>query len=240
MAGVAELLCEKGDQVLQLKHLDPFEIGKHYRCTDYFDNIDHLVEAGKFIEDNFDHTIIHFFPQLLPEFPSATMYFHGTDLRNGLKEYNDFALLSTPDLLQYCPKGQVMEVPVDIEHFKKTDGERHTTWFSFSRKDLIDLIHEQYPKCTVVDRKASYYSYEIMPTVLNNIKNYVDCKYDYSKPPKPIYANSATAIQALACGCIVHTHNGEILPNSLLKDHDRETIIGKFKKCLEVQNLVRN
>ncbi len=72
-----------------------------------------------------------------------------------------------------------------------------------------------------------------MPQYLSQYENYVDWKFDYSKPePKSISASSCTAIQALSCGCRVWDKDGLELSPMLLLLHDSKIVTKKFLEFL--------
>ena len=248
MAGVAEILSRKGDQVLQLNSLDHFGFGRHYGNTLYFDDPELLIEHAKNIMHLFDKIVVHDFNEVLSDFPKRKtfIYFHGSklrsltiDLRNKVREECCGVFLSTPNLLPYIPEGQVIPQPVDFELFRELNLDRDKEYYSISRgyqgEYIKNEILKTYPKCHVVDRSRNHIAYRAMPYLLNEVENYVDMKFDYSKPnPIPLYDPSITAFQAMLCGCKVWGHDYKLLSKSLLKDHDSRNIIEDFHRCLEV------
>jgi len=244
VAGVAEMLCGKDDIVLQLKIADKFGFGQYYGKTILFDDPEELLKTALEYEFNYDRVVIHDDVEFYTEFHNPVMYWHGSKLRK-MGEWDEPCIVSTPDLLQYTRLGHHLEAPVDLELFKPMAVTIEREWFCITRgyqyRQVRELIKKQYPSCDIINRAEFNVKYDKMPLVLNLVRNYVDCKYDYSKPePKPIYSNSTTAIQAIACGCTVYTHDDKILPNTLLKVHDRKVVMVRFKKCLEALSLVKN
>lgn len=248
MAGVAEMLCGPEDVVFQLSQLDTFGFGEYYGRTKMFDDPEELIKSAREYEYHFDgvRVVIHDMVEFYTEFHNPIMYWHGTKLR-GLGEWDEPCIVSTPDLLEYATIGFHIEAPVDLALFRELGFERHREWFCITRgyqhDEVKKLILSQYPSCYIVNRAKNNMPYAAMPGTLNHVRNYVDCKYDYSKPePKPLKYPivSTTALQALACGCTVYTHDDKILPNTLLKVHDRKVVMVRFKKCLEALSLVKN
>lgn len=240
------MLCGKDDVVFQLRQLDTFGFGEYYKKTLYFDDPEELIKSAKQHEVFYDKIVIHDMVEFCTEFKNPVMYFHGSKLRK-MGEWDEPCIVSTPDLLEYTRLGHHLEAPVDLELFKPMAVTIEREWFCITRgyqyRELRELIKKQYPSCDIINRAEFNVKYDKMPLVLNLVRNYVDCKYDYSKPePKPLKYPivSTTALQALACGCSVYTHDDKILPNTLLKVHDRKVVMVRFKKCLEALSLVKN
>lgn len=246
MAGVSELLAKEGDLVLQVKELDPFGFGLHYGNMEYHTDYLTVLERARQLEPEYDRIIIHDFNELLGEFPKekSFIYFHGSKLRSlGRESITEVqskcsgVFLSTSDLLDYI-FGIVIPQPLDIEFFYERDLTREYDYLSIQRgyqfNEISNLIYKDFPQCEIRDRTKHILSYRSMPIFLNQIENYIDYKYDYSKPiPKPVIHYSLTGLQALACGCRVYTHGAEILSKTLLKEHDSKIIKEEFRKCLE-------
>ena len=249
MAGVAELLAKemgKGNVVLQVKSLDNFGFGRHYRNTQYYLDYQTVIDVAHIVENQFDKIVIHDFNEFVGEFPKEKtfIYFHGSKLRGlgeeKIKEVQSRVsgvFLSTPDLLSFC-SGKVIPQPIDLSMFYNMELPRTEECVSIQREyqynEISDMINQDFPECQVIDRVKNYRSYREMPIYLNTIENYVDYKYDFSNPPKPVKVPSCTGLQALACGCRVYGHDKQVLPISLLKDHDSRNIARVFESCLEV------
>lgn len=255
MAGIAEILSRDrpNDIIFQVRDLDKFGFGDYYGKTHYFMDYEDLITTANRIQDDFDKIIIHDFIEFLPEFPEhkVVIYFHGSKLRviqedqkDELKDYR--VILTNKELLEYYPEGMVVPQPIDLELFTEHKlNQRDIEYLSIQRgyqfEKLRDLTLTQYPKCKVLNRNENIEPYQRMPIILNSCKNYIDVKWDYSKPePKPLPDPSCTGLQALACGCRVFSHNHKEFPKSLLKRHDSKIIVERFLNCLEDQKEVKS
>lgn len=248
MAGIGEILSNEANKlghnslVIQKRDLDPFGFGDYYGNTVYVDALDKYVQLLFESSRESDVVIVHDWIEFLDEIECKNIfvYFHGSKLRTLPPEQIDEIskkvkgiILSTPDLLQYCPKGFVLSQPVDYELFYDKKAPRYIEELTINRKynrEIIEpIIKEKYPNCVYVERNnMNIISYEKMPDRLNGIKKYIDWKFDYSKPPKTVDAYSTTAIQALACGCKVYNYLGKKLSKTLLTKHDSKIVVQEF------------
>jgi hypothetical protein len=249
MAGVAEMLCEGDDQVLQLEQFDSMGFAEHYKATKRYEDVKKLIKDAVMIEHLFNKIIIHDFQEYKYLFPKGkiTLYFHGSKLRgmdetelSQVREYP--CIVSTPDLLDILPEALYLPVPVDLELFGAEqfgDDTIKEAWICMNRKhdqDIIEpIIKAKYPKAEYLPRtKDTQIDYEDMPMFLSQYTDYVDWKFTYDKPlPLTINATSCTGLQALAVGCRVWDHNGIKLSRNLLVIHDKKRIQKMFRKELE-------
>lgn len=245
-AGVAEMLCKEDDLVLQLEDLDKYGFGDFYKKTIIFKDPDNLIHHAKGIENLYDYVIIHDLVEFENEFRNPIMFWHGSKLRQ-LKYWAKTCFVSTPDLLKYCDHAYYIPQPIDLDLFKPREGlEREFNEMSivrgYNHEDLKSRIHQKFPYCHIVNRSDDFTQYENMPYILNHIKNYIEAKYTYDRPPKLLPSSqwSCTALQAKACDCTVTHLDGTLLPKELLKLHDRKVVMEKFRKCLEDLNYLRN
>lgn len=251
MAGVSEILAMESNKlghksfVIQKTDLDPFGFGKYYGNTIYINAIDKYVELLFESSRKSDVVIVHDWIEFLDEIDcdNIYVYFHGTKLR-GLPDHQleiirtkvKGIFLSTPDLLDKCPYGIVIPQPVDLDLFYDYGQDRSFNQLTINRayqRDLIEpVIKEKFPNCVYYERSTSpnhLIPYEQMPDMLNRWKEYVDWKFTYDKPtPKTVNAYSTTALQAIACGCKVYNHKGNLLPKSLLQKHDSKVVVKEF------------
>jgi hypothetical protein len=253
MAGIGEILSHEANKlghhslVIQKRDLDPFGFGDYYGNTVYVDALDKYVELLFESSRESDIVIVHDWIEFLDEIecPNIYVYFHGSKLRTlppeqipEIEKKVKGIILSTPDLLQYCPNGFVLPQPVDLELFKNFNKPRSYDQVTINRsyqRDYIEpLIKTRYPKCDYVVRNTTRpIPYDKMPDYLNNIKTYIDWKFDYSKPnPKTINAYSTTALQALSCGCTVVNSNAVRLSKTLLRKHDSKIVVQEFLKYI--------
>lgn len=251
MAGVGELLsmeANKGNHrsfVIQKTDLDPFGFGRYYGNTVYINALDKYVELLFESSKESDVVIVHDWIEFLDEIEcdNIYVYFHGSKLRTMPEHQIEIVrskvkgiFLSTPDLLAKCPYGIVIPQPVDLELFYDYGQDRSfnqmTINRSYQREFIEPKIKEKFPNCVYYARSTSpnhLIPYEQMPDTLNRWKEYVDWKFDYSKPePKTVDAYSITALQALACGCDVYNYKGNLLPKTLLTKHDSKKVSKEF------------
>jgi len=252
MAGVAEMLTEESIKqghksiVLQMKSLDPFGFGSYYGNTIYFDSVDKLLQTAWELSNTADYIILHDFVEYYREFPEnkLILYFHGTKLREFLKNDVEFhrikdkfkIIVSTPDLLDIIPDALYLPAPCDRNLFKE-NPQKNGKWLTINRdyqKEFIEKkIRTRYPDVEYRNRQKEIIPYDQMPQYLSQYENYVDWKFDYSKPePKSISASSCTAIQALSCGCRVWDKDGLELSPMLLLLHDSKIVTKKFLEFL--------
>ena len=253
MAGVGEILStysqRKGHKsfVLQMKGLDPFGFHSHYGNTVLFDSLDTLMESAYRASLTADYVVLHDFVEYYREFPEnkLILYFHGTKLRDLLKNDPEFnrikdkfrIIVSTPDLLDVCPNAFYLPAPCDRELFK-TNPEKLGKWLTINRdyqREFIEpKIKEKYPQVEYRNRQKVIIPYNEMPQLLSQYSDYVDWKFDYSKPePKSINATSCTAIQALSCGLRVWDKDKCQLSTMLLILHDAEKVTDRFLEWLQ-------
>lgn len=243
MAGVAEMLCEPGDTVLQLDQFDTMGFAEHYGVTARHKDLLALINNAEQIESEYDKIIIHDFQEYKQYFAKdkVILFFHGSKLRSmdevELTQVRQYpCIVSTPDLLDILPNATYLPTPVDLElfeHFVSTGDD--DTWLCMNReyqRDIIEpKIREKYPKIEYMSRKDNIINYEDMPAHLSQYDNYVDWKFTYDKPvPKSISAASCTGIQALAVGLNVFDHNGMKLERNLLAIHDSKRIRQRFRE----------
>lgn len=256
MAGVAEILSkecqELGHQsfVVQMKSLDPFGFGEHYGNTVYFDDYAKLLEATYKASFEADYIILHDFIEFYNEFPKnkLILYFHGTKLRNILQNDPEFhriigdfrVIVSTSDLLEILPEAFYLRAPCDRSLFTKQNISSDK-WLTINRdyqKEYIEpKIRTRYPQVEYRNRQEKIIPYNQMPQLLSQYGNYVDWKFDYSKPdPKTIQALSCTAIQALSCGLKVWDYNGLEVDPMLLLNYDSKNVAKRFIEWLDPPN----
>ena len=249
MAGIGEMLSHESNKlghrsiVIQKRDLDPFGFGDYYGNTVYIDALDKYVELLNDGSKNADIVIVHDWIEFLDEIecPNIFVYFHGSKLRAlppehlvEIEKRVKGIILSTPDLLQYCPNGFVLPQCVDLELFYNYNQDRNVEQVTINRKyqqDIIEpIIKEKYPNCKYVARSTTMpIPYDRMPDFLNTVKVYIDWKFDYSKPiPKTVDAYSTTALQALACGCKVYNYMDKKLSKTLLTKHDSKKVTKEF------------
>jgi hypothetical protein len=253
MAGVAEMLSDQANSkghksfVLQLRSLDPFKFGDHYGTTIYHESVDTLLQQAWRYQNEVDYIILHDFVEYYREFPQnkLILYFHGTKLRDLLRNDPEFnkikdkfrIIVSTPDLLDICPNAFYLPAPCDRKLFTMST-DLNDNWLAINRdyqKEYIEpKIKTRYPNVEYRNRQKEIIPYNEMPQLLKKYGNYVDWKFDYSKPePKSVNAHSCTAIQALSCGLKVWDKDGLELSPMLLFLHDSEKVTEKFLKWLE-------
>ena len=250
MAGVAEIMCKygAGDKVLQLREFDPFGFSDFYRVTELFDDPNLLVKRAVELKPEYDKIIIHDFLEFDIHFPADKILyvFHGGKLRGmadaqreSLKDKQCY--VTTTDLCELLPNATYLPNPVDLEHFtyegESVYGDKET-WFCINRghgREFIEKkIKEKYPETLYYERnKDSIIDYEDMPFFLSQYDNYVDWKFTYDHPPVTVPALSCTGLQAMAMGCIVHDHNGEVTDKKVLLIHDAKRVTERFLKDIE-------
>ncbi len=249
MAGVAEMLCEGDDQVLQLEQFDSMGFAEYYGVTKRYEDVNKLIKDAVLIEHLFNRIVIHDFHEYKDRFPKdkIVLYFHGSKLRGmdevELTQVQQYpCIVSTPDLLDIIPNALYLPVPVDLELFNAEQFGPEPikeSWICMNRKynqDYIEpLIKAKYPKVEYLPRtRDTQIEYEDMPMFLSQYTDYVDWKFTYDKPiPLSIDATSCTGLQALAVGCIVWDHNGMQLSRNLLVIHDKKRIQKMFRKEIE-------
>jgi hypothetical protein len=253
MAGIGEILSNEANKlghksiVIQKRDLDPFGFGDYYGTTIYVDALDKYVELLFETSRKSDVVIVHDWIEFLDEIecPNIFVYFHGSKLRTLPPEQIEEItskikgiILSTDDLLQYCPFGKVLPQPVDYDLFKNTNSPRYIDQLTINRKyqrdEIEPIIKSKFPKCVYLERtNMNIIKYEKMPERLNGIKEYVDWKFDYSKPiPNTVNVPSVTGLQALACGCTVLNSEGKKLDKSLLVKHDSKKVTQEFLRYI--------
>lgn len=246
MAGVAEIMCKygAGDKVLQLESLDPFGFDKFYGVTETFTDINKLVQRAEELEPEYDKIVIHDFEEFSFHFtPSKVIYvFHGSKLRglpqNRIDEVKDkLCFVMTTDLLDFLPNAIYLPQPVDLEHFKfQESNEAGESWLcinrDYERYKIEPKIKARYPKVEYYARsKPNIIQYEDMPDFLAQYTDYVDWKFDYSKPePKSLPDPSCTGVQALSVGCRVWDRNGNVLSPIIVSIHDGKRVVERFMK----------
>lgn len=249
MAGIGEMLAYEANKlghqsfVIQKRDLDPFGFGDYYKDTVYIDSIDKYMQLLFDSSRNSDVVIVHDWIEFLDEIecPNIYVYFHGSKLRSLPKEQIETILskvkgiiLSTPDLKEYCQYGNVLPQCVDYDLFYDYGFERSFDQMTINRKyqrDFIEpRIRQRFPNCIYYERNNSRpIPFHQMPETLNRWKEYVDVKFDYSKPePKIINARSTTGLQALACGCKVYDYDGNIVSKNILPKHDSKQVVKEF------------
>ena len=253
MAGISEILSMEANKlgyqciVIQKRDLDPFGFGDYYGTDVYVDAIDKYLELLYMSSKKSDVVIVHDWIEFLDEIecPNIYVYFHGSKLRGlppeqlpEIEKKVKGIILSTPDLLEYYPNGMVLPQPVDMNLFFDKKRERTYPQLMINRsyqRDIIEpTIKAKFPDCIYRERnKHNLLSYRDMPEFLNSVTEYIDWKFDYSKPvPKTICSPSVTGIQALACGCKVIDSNGKKLPKSLLRKHNSVNVTQEFLKYI--------
>jgi len=255
MAGVGEILSHEAAQqghksiVLQMRSLDPFDFGEYYGNTIYFDDQAKLLQMAYELSHSADYIILHDFVEFYREFPEnkLILYFHGTKLRNILKNDAEFnrinekfkIIVSTFDLCEILSNAKHIPAPCDRKLFNKKT-EKNNKWLTINRDyqgEFIEKkIRSKYPQVEYRNRQKEIIPYRDMPKLLTQYENYVDWKFDYSKPePLTINAPSCTAIQALSCGCKVWDFNGLELSPMLLLLHDSKLVFDRFLEFLNEQ-----
>lgn len=247
MAGVAEMLCDEDDKVLQLDQLDLFGFAEYYGVTERYNTLQQLIKRAVELEPGFDKIVIHDFAELKYHFPNnkVLFMFHGTRLRempqSEVDKYSKFpCYVTTNDLLLIMPNAVYLPAPVDLELFANDNGtefeiEKKGQWLCINRSHQVDYIKkrimEKYPDIEYISRdKDGIIDYEDMANYLDQYTDYVDWKFDYSKPePKTVPVPSCTGLQALSVGCRVWDHNGMQLSRHLLVIHDRNRVREKFR-----------
>ena len=247
MAGVAEMLCDEDDKVLQLEQFDPFGFDKYYGRTETISSLPKLIKRALEIYHDYDKIVIHDFEEFKNLFPKnkVILFFHGTKLRNmpeeqreGLADFRCY--VSTSDLLDYIHTATYLPVPVDLELFANDNGtefeiEKKGSWLCINRtyqQEFIEpAIRARYPEIEYYERSAgNIIDYEDMPNFLDQYTDYVDWKFGYEKlEPKTTPVPSCTGLQALSVGCRVWDHNGMQLSRHLLVIHDRNRVREKFR-----------
>lgn len=150
---------------------------------------------------------------------------HGSDVRNGTSFWQRRAikkakavLVATPDLLDVLPDATYLPTPVGRQ-FKDLGLKRKHEALYFRRRDeicqKIDWI-----KVALADRG---FSYEEMPTILNQYEFVVDDHYP---------ALSKIALEALGCGCKVIDWKGEVVED-LPECHRVENVVDELVKIYE-------
>ena len=244
MAGVAEMLCQEDDQVLQLDQLDSMGFAEHYEVTKRYEVLQKLISDAEGMERLFNKIVIHDYHEFKDRFPKdkVILYFHGSKLRKmpeieleQVRQYPCF--VTTPDLLDILPHATYLPAPVDLELFAHfTSTEDNDEWLcmnrSYQQEEIEPLIKAKYPKVEYLVRSTkTLIQYEDMPDFLSQYDNYVDWKFTYDKPiPKTVPHPSCTGIQALAVGCKVYDHNGTVLNRNLLVIHDKKRISKRFRE----------
>lgn len=256
MAGVAEILSKECQElghasfVIQYRPLDPFGFGSHYGNTVYFDDYAKLFESAYKMANQADYVILHDFVEFYEEFPKnkLILYFHGTKLRNVLKNDPEFrriiggfrTIVSTPDLLDILPDAFYLRAPCDTSLFSKqklSSDKWLTINREYQREYIEPKIRSKYPQVEYRNRQKEIIPYEQMPQLLSNYGNYVDWKFDYSKPdPKTVNALSCTGVQALSCGLNVWDANGLQVDPMLLLNYDSKQVAKRFIEWLDQQN----
>ena len=249
MAGVAEMLCDNGagDLVLQLRQFDDFGFGEYYKCTVLYDDLNRLIETAEFQEHYYDKIVIHDFHEFKDRFPKdkVILIFHGSKLRampdielEQVKRYPCF--ITSQELFHYLPNAVYLPNPVDLKLFKPEYGKvLENDYFCINRsyqRDFIEKkIRERYPNIEYYERNAkSIVKYEDMPQFLGQHSNYVDWKFDYSKPePLSLHDPSCIGLQALALGCNVYDNNGIQLQHNILAIHDAKQVAKGFMKEID-------
>lgn len=248
MAGVAEILTNESQTlghksfVMQMRGLDPFKFGDYYGETVYYEEGDILLKDAYQAAKTADFVILHDFVQFRKEFPKnkLILYFHGSILRENIKkdpklleELEGYrCIVSTQDLLDILPNALYLPAPCDRKLFRPQKLESDN-WLAINRsyqKEFIEpKIREKYPLVEYRTREDSIIPYNQMPLLLRKYGNYVDWKFDYSKPiPKSVQALSTTAIQALSCGLKVWDKDGLQISSMLLLLHDSKNVTERF------------
>lgn len=166
------------------------------------------------------------------------LHLHGTEIReshNRLStraaiEVSSKVLVSTPDLMPYCPKAVWLPTPID-PIFRPLDNlSRHgkalyfRKWYEQGKERVIRMECEKMGlELTIPDRPISYRK---MPILLNRFEVFFDRFV--------IPSLSKTAFEALACGCKVISWKG-IVTNSeeILRNHSLEAVTEKLLKVYE-------
>lgn len=237
MAGSPQMLLEKDDMLLDFMP-DRYGYNDVYKNCAYFERPETVISIAKARQNEFDYIVIKEHNELLHEFPNAIMLWAGSKLRAMKEGWDKFALLMTPDLTKQCHKGKVIGIPIDFDMFHDMNLNREREWYSivqgYQHEQRCQNTRDQYPDCKFRNRSTHHIPYSTMPILLNVIKNYIDCKYDYGNPMEPLYNYwSGTAMQAAACGCDVYSHNKVKYNKKLLKEHDRKLVTRRLKRCLE-------
>jgi len=244
MAGVAEMLCEEGDKVIQLEQLDPFGFAEYYGVTGMWQELEPMIRWAEFHQEEYDKIVIHDYHEFKDRFPKdkVILYFHGSKLRGldeieltQVKEYP--CIVTTSDLLDILPNATYLQVPIDLELFKPEFGkEKGDKWLcinrSYQKEYIKDKITEKYPDILYWERTSDrLIDYEDMPMFLAQCDHYVDWKFDYNKPdPRTLPDLSCTGLQAMAVGCTVHNSNGTVNNPLLLVLHDKKRIAERFRE----------
>lgn len=242
MAGVAEMLCEPGDRVLQLRQFDPFGFGEHYKVTTMFDTLQEVITEAQRIQTDYDIIVIHDYQEFKTYFPKkkVRIIFHGTKLRTmdiivreSCREYECY--VTTNDLLEILPNATWLPAPIDVDMFTFNEAKVPEDWICLNRsyqRDVIEpIIKAKYPKIKYFERNAeNLMDYEDMPMFLTQYSDVVDWKFTYDKPtPKSLPDVSCTGLQALAAGCNVWDRNGNKLSRDLLLIHDMNRVRKRFR-----------
>jgi len=226
MAGTASVtanMCSRlgsPSVVISDNNNDVWDHGDHYENVAKCESNDIMLQVIRDTADKYDHIVYHDrFDEAASlddmHIPSSFM-FHGNQLRQNPVLYNhvdalesiDNLFVTTEDLIKYAPTAELFHRPVDLDLF--------TIDTKVDRIDMgICLTQERYIKeCNtmtadaehmvlVADRVKNVRSYNEMPAFLNGFKYYYDIKFQPTHPPMVIPELSTTALQALACGCLV-------------------------------------
>jgi hypothetical protein len=213
---------------------DPFHYLDYYgevpvytsNNTVFMDNVNSLIQNANIVH-------LHSVPELIAPMKKkgkkVVMHYHGSELvLKGVTTDNpDKILLSSPNLLDYCPEGTVIPNPVDTELFHDI-GKRGDKWLMFKIRYLDmgfieNYLGTEFSSREVIDRDANPMLYKHMPEILQKYCGYIDIKFDkdYGHLVK---VPSRTALEALACGLPVVNWEKKIV-RGLPEEHKPENVV---------------
>lgn len=166
------------------------------------------------------------------------LHLHGTEIRKSHNRLSTKAalkicsqvLVSTPDLMSYCPEATWLPTPIDPA-FKPLDNTRRygkalyfRKWYELEKERMVYKECEKMGLSLTVPEEPI--PYRKMPFFLNQFEVF----FDQSSIP----SLSKTALEALACGCKVMSWKGFVRNvEEMLGNHSLEAVAEKLLKIYE-------
>lgn len=248
MAGVSCVLAKwqrkNGDDscvVTKTKVHDPFKFIEYY--GEYGVNSNHdamLYGKALLLARNADIVHIHGIPEAVIRFrmlgKKTILHCHGTELVTKrmriISAGADRIVVSTRNLLDYCPDATFIPNPVDTEHFAPIV--KGTGWVTFINRHLNMMTMKKVAEragiadMVIHNRELMPISFKNMPEFLGGFEGYVDVKYDMNYGHL-VQVYSKSALEALACGLKVLRWDGEIA-TGLPDENKPENVISQLGK----------
>lgn len=234
--------------VLSSKNLHP--VIRHYDEVEKLPRVRDVILEGlrRSRKNQIDIIFVHGSEMLVPFFKLFTrkkviLQYHGSDINDPKRSRNFFRIIarSMADTIIYNQKAHLKKIitikkvkkvyhvnAVDTELFHPANNKKTGIVAFISGnldKNATKKILSKFDGIEIIDTEDAKIPYEEIPEILNRYEMLVDLKItDYGLLVPTL---SKLALQALACGCKVHTFEGKI-KDSLPERHKPEIVMKKL------------